>query len=579
MAKADCILKNGRFLSINVNGGISRFEAAAIKDSKIIFTGSDKVAENYVHEGTKVIDLEGKMVLPGMSDSHLHASFHALIKDAVNLYGLYAQEGKNRAYYIDWYKNKLSAYYSKNPEAAMIRGVGYDPGLFTESKEGYPACFDLDDLFPDIPVILRSYCFHTAWANSKAMVLSGITKDTPNPRGGRISRDAAGNPTGFFEELPAIDLLLNNSPGYDFSVGEYKKAIIDFQKGIANYYGITQIFDALCSDNAKQAYRELAEEGNLSMRVRGCIYADPVKGKEQFNTLYEKYGKHRYGDNFQINTVKFFMDGAGPDFYMGEPFEKDYLKIKGLPENHRGTPIWKAEELAEVFPKLAAMGWQLHVHAMGDEAVTHTINAFEEIEKGNGRIGDRHVIAHLMYVKDNDKKRMGDMGIIASMQPIWAVHDSCYRFYYLPLFGEERASLFYPLGTLQKAGVRVSCGTDYPVTVPPSPFDEISAAMNREVVKNMLDYDFFKGSSMGPSKEHDRDKLNLIDIIRALTINGAWQHQTEDIAGSIEAGKYADMVVLSQNLEEVSPDIIQDTKVLMTFFEGKLVYQAEANSE
>lgn len=560
---------NGKIYSPKADGHIEYSDAMITEDDKIIFVGSLHEATTMNHTWDKQVDLLGQAVLPGLCDGHAHPAWTTMELYAVNLY-VVREDTKQDS--IRKIQDILKAEHQKNPGSPILRGAGFDSGVFV--TQGYPTANDLDQVTTQIPIVLRSFCYHFAWANSKALEMAGISRDTPDPRNGKIYRDVNGNPTGYFAEMDAIDLLIHSLEKGDYSVEEYKVAILDYQKRLANQYGVTMVFDALATPNGMQAYQELAMEGKLSIRVRANHYADPSKGMDQFDKLPNNLGNQSANDAFKINTVKFFLDGSGTAFYMLEPFEEEFLLSNGLEKNYRGYPIWRDDEIREAFPKINAMGYQIHVHAMGDAAVAQALDGMEESTRRNDTRKNRNVIAHMMCIAEEDKSRLAHLAVIACMQPCWAYVETFYDYYYLPLFGEYRSQRMYPLKSFIESGALLSFGTDYPVTVPPNPFKEIQYSMTRSIADDAPEYEKYKGRVMGPDEDPERECVSLEEAVCALTRNGAFQLYIEEFAGSLEKGKSADFIVLDQDIFAIPTEDIGKTKVLMTVFKGKTVFQA-----
>lgn len=462
-----------------------------------------------------------------------------------------------------------------NKNINILRGVGWDPALFSTDPKGQPTADDLEGICDDIPIMLRSYDHHYIWVNNKALELSGIDKDTETPRNSVITRDEQGNPLGIFQETTATDLLINNLAHADYEIDEYKNGIDMYQKKFGNNYGTVLIFDAFNSPNGMQAYYEMAQDGLLTMRVNTCFYANPSLPHTQFDKMIENKGKYHEGDMFNVNTVKFFVDGSGLSFFMNKPFDKEFLKGIGMPEDYRGYPQWDQEELNSTFLKLDSAGFQIHIHCMGDGATTMSLNAFEYVSKKNDIKKNRHTITHLMSVKEEDMKRMADMGIIAAMQPMWAIYDRFAEEQATALFGREEVLNQYPMGLLKKAGVIISAGTDFPITIPPNPYIGIQTAICRTVPREHPDYENYHEIPLGPELSPLINTVALKDIVASYTIWNAYQCFLEDITGSLEIGKSADFVLLSDKLTKLPSCDIEKIYVEKTFFKGEEVYSKE----
>ncbi|MCQ4636202.1 amidohydrolase [Anaerovorax odorimutans] len=564
---ADLILRGGQIYSINSSGKRVEYEAMAVSGETILALGTNEDMKPLIAEKTKILDLEGKTVLPGLADSHLHASMTAELIFDFDLRGVEFTPDKTRDDYIREYQEKIKAYVENNGDVAIVRGSGWNPTLFVSDPMGQPMAADIDAVCPDIPVILRSFDHHYLWVNSKALELAGITKDTPSPRNGVVERGPIGNPSGIFQETTAIDLLLRNLPGADYSVEEYKEGIKYYQTKFGSLYGNTLIFDAYCSENARKAYMELEQEGALNLRVRSSFYADPSLPAEQFDTIIAE--KDRYcSDGFTIRTVKFFIDGSGLTFFLNEPFEKEWLESIGMEEGYRGYAQWTQEELNEYFLKLDSAGLQIHLHCMTDGAVRMALDAFEYAAGFNDIRKNRHTITHIMLADEADIRRMGELGIIAAIQPMWAIADSMSEEAGAAMLGEERIHRTYPFGSLRASGCRISCGTDFPVTIPPSPFIGIQTGMTREITPAHPEYQKYKGISLGAEKE----KVSLDDMIEGYSISSAYQCFLDERTGSLEKGKSADFVLLDKRITDVRKEEIETLKAEKTFFKGREVY-------
>lgn len=567
--KADLVIKNGKVYTVLFDGSEKRGEAVAVADGKIIAFGSNDEISQYIGDDTEIADAEGKTVLPGFCDAHLHASFSGSTLFACNLFNL--RENGERASVAEKCQKALKKYIDENPDKKIIKGCGWDMLDFTGRL---PDKSVLDSVCPDRPVVLESYCQHHMWLNSKALEMAGIDKYTAAPRNGLIYKDREGNPTGLLSEFTAMDIVREKLPDYDYTVEEYKQILMLYQEKYAGPYGVTMIFDALSTANAKQAFEELAKEEKLTVRVRDNEYADPAKPISQFQKFIDSRGQNDVGDLYVKNTVKFFMESTVPDVYFTEPYRPIALKVMKKPKGYRGFPYWEKEELNEIMPMLIDAGFQLHTHAMGDGAVKHTIDAYEYAQNRTGK-KTRNVIAHLMYVQPEDFVRMGKNNIIACAQPTWmAMKKSDRRLLDLSL-GKKRVDEFYPYKRFLNEGVVVSAGTDFPVTPPPDPFIEMEHALTRKLCSAVKGSERKKNRILAPKKHSEQDIVKIKDVIQSRTISGAYQCFAEDITGSIEVGKSADLIILDSDIEKIRIEQIHKIKVRSTYFKGRLVYSAD----
>lgn len=568
LTNADLVLLNGKIVSVDLQGSVFRGEAVAVKRERILAVGTNADIKAYVGEGTEVIDCGGKTVLPGMCDAHCHPSISASAYSGCDLFGVYLQEGQSTEEIVRIYMERLKRFVQEHPADELIRGTGWVMGNFAGRM---PTRHDIDAVCCDRPVILESFCQHNLWVNTKAIELAGLSADTPEVYAGEISREEDGYPAGLFREPQAMDLIKQNVPGYDFSVEQYKEAFLYYQKEYAGKYGVTLVQDCLHSENARTAYTELAREGKLTLRARGVYPAEPGKAARQLADYAERRKEDAAGDTFSIDTIKIFAEG---EFALAAPYEAEFLAESGLPPAHNGALFWSDEELTGTAREAMEAGFSVHIHAMGDKAVSQSVRCLAKAQElcqntaaEKEHFVPRNVVAHLMLTPDETVKTMGREHIIANCQPRWMVHDSDIQAM-IPMVGEERAQACYPYRAFLDQDVTVAFGTDFPVTPPPDTMHEIQCAMTRSVFPDAPDYQAFKGRVLGSERPAE-----LWEAIRSLTINGAYQMFLEDVTGSIETGKSADLVVLDGDLESTEPENIYSIQTEMTIFKGKIVYQ------
>jgi len=569
MNKTQQAFKNAQVFYINEKDQRCIAEAVAVTDGKFSFVGSEADLKAHISDETEIIDLHGHTMLPGLADSHLHVGRTAELIYDVRMGEEMIPPSTSRDDAIDGYIARLKE--ALTEDTAILRGAGWDSAFFMSFPEGHPTAADLDKVSTEIPIIAHSYDMHYMWVNSRAMELAGIDRNTPEPRNGVVMKDEDGNPTGIFQETTAMDLLLNNLPGADYTVEEYKQAVRYYQDNFAKNNGITLVFDALSTPNAIKAYGEMARDGELKMRIAGCIYADPSCPESQFDDMIRNKGIYDVGDDFKISTIKFFMDGSGFSFSMNEPFEEEILKAAGFPEDYRGYAQWEQDEINEIFKKLTESGLQIHVHCMGDGAVKETVNGFAYAAADRDIRENRHTIAHIMLSDEEDIERMAQLGIIAAVQPMWAEFDSFAQYQAVPLLGKERMDRHYPFGRLKKAGCIITSGTDFPVSPVENPMFGMQTGMVRHVGRFHPEYETYKDVCLGDEK----NKLSLDDMVGSYTIWPAYQCFMENVTGSIEVGKSADFVILDGVITETAADQMENMKVMATYFKGKKIYSQE----
>jgi predicted amidohydrolase YtcJ len=535
--RADLVLRNGFIYTVDQTRTIA--EAIAIRNGKIVFVGKDSDATRYVGPQTRVIDLAGRMVLPGFVDSHCHPS---------GAYKQFYEISFNGVRTIPEYQRLIREYYAAHAGAKYLKGRGWSNTLFPKSG---PDKRLIDEIVSDIPVSLSSEDGHSKWVNSKALEMAGITNTTPSPEGGVIEHDpATGEPTGTLRES-AASLVAKLFP--DYSTEELMKGYEAYQR-MALGFGITMAHDADIDPGSNEipAYKALEKDHRLAMRFRASLYVSPKDGLKQVAAIVSERAKHK-GANFQILAAKIYADGVveGSTAYLKEPY-------KHLP-NSRGEFLWKQDDLNAMCAELDKNKMQIHVHAIGDGATAATLDAFAYAANVNGKRDSRNLITHLQLVAPDDILRFKKLGVIAVTQAFWFMKDDYYYNLQVPYLGQERADAEYPMEGFFKAGVTVTSSSDYSVTIPCNPLVAIQTGMTR-IRLEVTD----PKEVLWPS-----ERATLDQMIASFTINGAYANFLEKSTGSLEVGKSADIVVLDKNLYKLPVTDISKAKVLMTLFEGK----------
>lgn len=539
------IYGNGRIYTVDETQPWA--EALCVENGKITLVGTDSDVREKAGADAEYIDLDGKMVVPGFIDSHIHAIqgaeellFKANLADA---------ESGDECIQI------VKEFYEKHPNIDFLEGVGWINTYFDDFG---PRKEWLDEISTDIPIVLDSGDHHSVWVNSKAIELAGVTKDTVidggvleiDPKTGELSGTFRENAQSPFHAIKPV-----------CSVEKAKEAIVYLEE-LMGSLGITMVHDPIVELDSSEieAYRQMDREGRLNIKVRGSLMTRP----ENIEDLRDKYVPEReacnQGGRFQIHSIKVLLDGVieGATAYLKKPYahRPDYY----------GEPIWTAEELKKHFKWAESNGFQTHSHAIGDAAVALMLDALEYSEKENGKPNIRPVCAHMQIVDPADYSRLKQQKVTASANPYWFAKDKGY-FYGLevPYLGEERAENEYPMKSLKdKAGMRLASGSDFPVTIPPAPLIAIQMGVTR--------CDFREDSSDPDCTLNKSESVTVEDMIRSFTINAAYADLADDITGSITPGKYADFVVLGQNIFDVPVDEIGQIPVLMTVSEGKVIF-------
>ncbi len=537
---AEVILKNGAVYTLD--GSQPWAEAVAISGGKIVFVGPNSKVDKYRAEETKVLDLAGKMVLPGFQDSHVHLVSGGVELGQCNLNDLQTKEEIIA---------RVRSYAESNPQKDWIVGGGWALPVFPEAN---PSKEELNAVVSDRPAFLSAADGHSAWVNSRALELAGVTAKTPDPENGRIERKPGTNePSGTLREA-AMGVVSRLIP--EPTMEEYLNGLRAGQE-LANRFGISSIIEASADDRILDTYRELDRSGDLTVRVLASVYVDPGKGTAQVDELAQKRQQY-HGRLLKATAAKIFADGVIESHTAAllEP----YLDRPG----DSGKPILEGEEFNRLAIALDEAGFQIHVHAIGDRAVRMSLDAIDAARKANGPRDGRHHIVHLELIDPEDIPRFGQLGVVANFQALWAYPDTYITQLTEPILGPERSSRLYPIGSVVRSGGRFAGGSDWSVSSL-NPLDAIQVAVTRR-------------DPLGPAGPAwlPQELVDLSTALAAYTANGAFLSFEEKTRGSLEPGKAADLVVLDRNLFEVPPQEIHAVKVVLTILEGRAVYSAES---
>lgn len=562
MKYATTVIKNAKIHTIDNQNSIE--EAIAINDDKIIYVGSNEGVEKYINKESEIIDANGNVILPGFIDSHIHPPGTALVElYEVSLYGLHS---------VEEYKKTIREFIENNPHVKTVNGRGWSLGAFEgEELAKGPKKEHLDEVSKELPIILRAYDGHTLWINSKAMEVFNINENTPCPEGGKIEINNERNELWGTLKETATQLVKED----DYTDEEYANAFELFQEKM-HEYGITSIL-AMSGLNwgiMPEVYKELYDKNKLNMRISNSVI---IYGEEHWKTQGEKIKKIKEDydcDYFKTTTIKLLGDGVveGSTAYLLEPYEIGAKRG----DNYYGEFLWTDEDLLNCIKYANDNNFSIHVHSVGDGSTRKVLDAIEKTYElsGNYDANFRNTITHLQLVDKNDIKRFKDLNVIAALQPYWHLKG--------PKWWEEvdykllgdRAEEEYPLKSFLNEGVMITSSSDHSVTPVPNPFYAIEAGVTR----NLYNHKYF-GVDDITDMDDERYLLNknergtVEDLVRSFTINGAYQIFREDEVGSLEVGKYADFIIIDRDIFSVDPVDIENTKVLKTFFNGKLVYE------
>ena len=547
---ADLVLTGGAVYTLDA--ARSWAQAVAISGGRIAAVGTDADMRPYVGPHTEVVNLRGRMLLPGFQDAHVHASGGGLERSQCDLTGEHTRQG---------YLAAIRSYAGRNPGAAWITGGGWGMDVF---PGGVPSKDDLDQVVPDRPVFLSNRDHHGAWVNSRALALAGVDAATPDPPDGRIERTAAGEPQGTLHE-GAMNLIRRVAPAV--TLDEQVAGILEGQRYLHSL-GITAWQEAIVGEYAVVpdcfgAYREVERQGLLTARVTGALWWQRAAGLSQLDFLTERRSIAD-GPRFRTTSVKIMQDGVCENFTAA--MLSPYLDGHGHETGGTGTSFFDPEELNEAVTAIDAGGFQVHIHAIGDRAVREALDAIAAARHANGPTQGRHHIAHIQVVHPEDVPRFRDLAVLANCQPLWASNEPQMTELTLPFLGPERSAWQYPFGSLARSGAQLCFGSDWPVSSP-NPMWEMHTAVNRTTAP---DYPFRGPDTDTPFLPGER--IGLAAALAAFTIGSAYVNHDERDAGSVEPGKRADLVVLDRDLFAQPTAEIADAEVDLTLVDGIVVH-------
>jgi predicted amidohydrolase YtcJ len=546
-SSADTILLHARIYTVNDKQPWA--EAVAIRQARIVAVGTDKEIEAYRGKATEVIDAQHHLVLPGFTDCHIHFLDGSLSLLQVNL-----DEAKT----VGEIQQQVKAYAAAHPDLPWVLGRGWQYTVFGPS--GLPSKKYLDDVVPDRPVYLESFDGHTWWANSQALKLAGITRETPDPVGGKFVREAGnGELTGAVKE-DAADAVVRRAiphPNRAEVVDALRRGMHEANKvglvrgispgGVSVEGGDFTILDV---------YDELRRAGKLTVRFYIASRLEPpVATAEKIEMILE--ARRRYHDEWlSAGAAKFFLDGVieSHTAVMLAPYSDD-------PEQS-GKLLWDAENYKRAVAELDRRGVQIYTHAIGDGAVRLALDAYEEAQSKNATHDARPRIEHIENVAARDIPRFGRLGVIASFQPLHAYPNDDLMKLWAPHLGPERTQRGWVWRSIQSTGGVLAFGSDWPI-VTLNPWPGVQNALTRQTTEGNPPGGFLP-----------KERISLQDAIRAYTLNAAYAGRRENEEGSLETGKVADLIVLDRDLFKIEPSDIGKTEVLMTMAGGKVVYES-----
>ncbi|MFL5473908.1 MAG: amidohydrolase [Gemmatimonadales bacterium] len=536
---ADLVFRRGAVYT--VDAARSWASAVGIRHGRIVYVGSHSLPSGLIGSHTEVFDLGGKMLLPGFQDGHVHPIDSGMELGDCTLYDLTTATAV---------ADSIRACARDHPDWAWIRGGGWQLPVF---KDANPSKILLDKAVPGRPALLYAADGHSAWANSKALALAKITKDTPDPPHGRIERDPVTHePSGALREdaVALVAKLVPQRTAAELAAG------LERAEKLANSFGITTVFSASTDEPSLRAYTEADRKGMLTLRVVAAIHLDdPLLDSllPKIRELRSTYTTARV----RPTAVKLFADGVIES--RTAALLQPYLDRKG----DSGQPIYDPVRLKDLAVALDRSGFQIHVHAIGDRAIQMTLDAFARARERNGAHDARHTITHLELIDPADIPRFRDLGVIANFQAFWANGDEYLTRLTEPALGSRRSRWLYPIASVVRTGAVVSGGSDWSVSSL-NPLDAIEVGITHQQLDE---------PDQRPWNPAERVDLNT--MIAMYTINAAYQNHLERETGSIEVGKSADLIVLDRNLFDTPQGEIHNARVLQTLLEGKTVFRAD----
>ena len=546
-APADTILINGFIYTMEPERPTA--QAIAINNGKISALGTSEAIRSYAGKKTKIIDLEDRMVMPGLNDGHCHPTKGAVAKLFSCSFAFSANPGE--------IAGSLTAYIERNTETEWVMGGRWSSRFFDDYDIPSPREW-LDQYSQDKAVYLRDDSGHNGWANTKALQLLGVTKSTQDPDGGKIVRNPeTGEPNGLLLEEADVSARAQVP---DWTAEQYQAGVLEMVR-LANGYGLTGMKEADASVPLLKAYQHVDQEEKLSLHLATAITTpygrrDTPLDYEYIETLRDQYVSNHVDTRF----VKIYEDGV-PTTARTAAMLEPYLPHPDFPEDFTGLLHVGEETLAKDLTELEKRGFTVKIHTAGDRAIRVSLNAIEKAHATSGRYDLRHELAHAGFVDPSDIPRFKQLNVVADLSP--------YIWFPAPIVQSvidavgERGNRYWPNRDLLEAGAPMLAGSDWPAASRSlDPWIGIETMMTRR-----------NPYGETPGALWPEQAISLEQALRISTIEGAKALRLEEETGSLKAGKSADMVVLGQNLFQLEPSEISNTSVEMTFFEGQLVYQ------
>lgn len=539
-APAETIVVHGKIYTVNEEQEWA--EAVAIRDGKIVAIGTDSEIQAFRGPSTHVIDAGGRLVLPGFEDCHIHFMDGSMGLVEVDL---------NGATTVAEIQKRVKAFADAHPKDPWITGMGWTYPTF--GPAALPDKKFLDEVVPGRPVYLVAFDGHSSWANSKALELAGIDKQTPDPPNGKIVRDANGEATGALKEW-AGDLVARKMPKPSRA-----ERLAALRKGIheANRVGLTRVDSAGQDFEYLDLYNELRHNGELTLRFYVAYFLDPPELRAEDLKKIEDARKAYHDDWISGGVVKTMLDGVveAHTAAMFAPYSDD--------PSQSGKLFWDPEKYRAAVAELDQRGLQIFTHAIGDKAVHTALDAYENAARVNHSHDARPRIEHIETITAEDIPRFGKLGVIASVQPLHLYPDEDTLDIWARNVGSERAQRAWVFHSIEASGGRLAFGSDWPV-VTLNPWEGLQTALTRKTAEGKPEGGFVPAEA-----------VSLQDGIKAYTLGAAFAARREKEEGSLEPGKLADLIIVDQDLFKIPATQIDKTQVLLTMVGGRTVYESE----
>ena len=536
-----------------INGSIHTFDenltiadSILVKDGVIQLVGSQADVIKNTDESIEIVDLQGRMMMPSFHDAHAHPIWNGMDFLQCSVFDLLT---------INEIQERIRACLEEDnvKTSGWVVGAGLNAGLFPAAN---PNKSLFDEVSEDIPIYIEMSDGHNALVNSKALELAGIKRDTKDPFKGIIERDPiTGEPSGTLREPSAMNLVADVLPT---ETAELRLNGLLYAQNLASSFGITSMIDAAVNEPYLISFKDLAQKGELNLRMTACIEYGRQHYVQEFSGFEDLYKRRSDFEHPRINTncVKIFIDGVleGQTGAILEPY---------LDSGSYGQLYFSQDELNNAIARFDANGTQVMTHAIGDRAVRSVLDAYQHAIETNGLKNNKHHISHLQLIHEEDIPRFSELKISANFQAAWALPDEWITEINIPELGVERVNRMYPIRSIHDAGGTIVGGSDWAVTTM-NPLIAIETAVTRQDPSDRV-----KGTL------NEKERMDLTEMLKAYTINAAEVMRQGHLTGSIEVGKFADLIVLEKNLYKIPLKEIGEVRVIETVLEGNTVFRID----